>query len=69
MANIHDYLRWRGDLAFDERAFNDCDNLILSALIYLDFTGNVRSEDAVGLICRMSDEMPGFSFLGNYSEM
>ncbi|MCR5653361.1 MAG: chorismate mutase [Ruminococcus sp.] len=38
-------------------------------LFYLDFTGNVRSEDAVGLICRMSDEMPGFSFLGNYSEM
>ena len=38
-------------------------------LFYLDFTGNVHSEDAVGLICQLSDEMPGFSFLGNYSEL
>ena len=38
-------------------------------LFYLDFTGNVHSEDAIGLICQLSDEMPGFSFLGNYSEM
>lgn len=37
-------------------------------LFYLDFTGSVRSEDAVGLICQMSEEMPGFSFLGNYAE-
>ncbi len=37
-------------------------------LFYLDFTGNVHSENAVNLICRMSEEMPGFSFLGNYSE-
>ena len=50
MANIHDYLRWRGDLAFDERAFNDCDNLILSALIYLDFTGIVPGETEEGSI-------------------
>ncbi|MBR1731123.1 MAG: chorismate mutase [Ruminococcus sp.] len=38
-------------------------------LFYLDFTGNVHSEDAVGLICQLSDEMPGFSFLGNYNEL
>ena len=38
-------------------------------LFYLDFTGNVHSEDAVALLCRMSEEMPNFSFLGNYSEL
>ena len=26
-------------------------------------------EDAVALLCRMSEEMPNFSFLGNYSEL
>lgn len=45
MANIHDYLRWRGDLTFDERPFNDVDNLVLSAFVYLDFTGIVPTED------------------------
>ena len=37
-------------------------------LFYLDFTGNVYSENAVSLLCQMSEEMPNFSFLGNYSE-
>lgn len=38
MANIYDYLAFRGDLTLAERPFNDVDNLILSALSYLDFT-------------------------------
>lgn len=38
-------------------------------LFYLDFTGNVHSDNAVALLCRMSEEMPNFSFLGNYSEV
>ncbi|MBR1830634.1 MAG: DUF2974 domain-containing protein [Atopobiaceae bacterium] len=38
MANIVDYLAWRGDLTFAERPFNDVDNIILSTLSYLDFT-------------------------------
>lgn len=38
-------------------------------LFYLDFTGNLRSEDAVQLICQLSEELPGFSFLGNYKEI
>ena len=28
MANINDYLQWRGDLTFVERPFNDVDNVI-----------------------------------------
>ena len=38
-------------------------------LFYLDFTGNLRSEQAVNLICQMAEELPGFSFLGNYKEV
>ena len=44
MANINDYLQWRGDLTFAERPFNDVDNIILAALSYLDFTGIVPGE-------------------------
>ncbi len=38
-------------------------------LFYLDFTGNIRNPEALGLICSLSDEMEGFSFLGNYNEI
>lgn len=38
-------------------------------LFYLDFTGNVHSENAINLICQLSEEMPEFSFLGNYKEI
>ena len=35
---------------------------------YLDFTGNIHDEKTLALICALSDEMPRFSFLGNYKE-
>nr|WP_319489145.1 prephenate dehydratase [uncultured Caproiciproducens sp.] len=35
---------------------------------YLDFTGNVREEQTLNLICSLHDELPRFSFLGNYTE-
>lgn len=41
MANIMDYLRWRGDLSWEASAFNEVDNLILSELIYVSFFGIV----------------------------
>ncbi|MEE8886813.1 MAG: Mbeg1-like protein [Eubacteriales bacterium] len=41
MANINDYLDWRGDITFAESPFNEVDNLILSVLSYLDFEGIV----------------------------
>ncbi len=50
MANIHEYLRWRGDVTFDERPFNDADNLVLSAFVYLDFTGIIPTEEQGGSI-------------------
>ena len=41
MANLLDYLEWRGDLTFDQTPFNEVDNLILSELSYVDFGGIV----------------------------
>ena len=41
VANIVEYLTWRGDIEVTERPFNDVDNLILSTISYLDFTGIV----------------------------
>lgn len=35
-------------------------------LFYLDFTGNVRDADNSRMICSLSEELPEFSFLGNY---
>ena len=46
MANMVDYLSWRGDLTLDERPFNDADALVLSSLSYLDLGGVVPSADA-----------------------
>jgi chorismate mutase/prephenate dehydratase len=37
-------------------------------LFYLDFTGNIRNENVMNLMCALSTELPEFSFLGNYNE-
>lgn len=36
---------------------------------YLDFSGNLQSEKTLDLMCALSDELPYFSFLGNYEEI
>lgn len=41
MANILDYLDWRGDLTLKQDPFNEVDNLILAELSFLDFHGIV----------------------------
>lgn len=43
MANILDYLAWRGDLTFEKDPFNSIDALILSCLSYIDFRDIVPS--------------------------
>lgn len=47
MANIIDYLKWRGDITFEQVKLNEVDNLILSQLAFVDFTGIVPSDPAV----------------------
>ena len=37
MANIIDYIKWRGDLDLQIDPFSDIDGLILSELAYVDF--------------------------------
>lgn len=50
MADIFDYLNWRGDIPFSADPFNEVDNLILSELSYTDFAGIVSSGgDAIPL--------------------
>ncbi|MDO4531990.1 MAG: DUF2974 domain-containing protein [Bacillota bacterium] len=41
MANLFDYLLWRGDLTLDQSPFNDVDSLALSAVSYVFFEGIV----------------------------
>lgn len=38
-------------------------------LFYLDFSGSVHSNNVIDLISQLSEEMPEFSFLGNYCEL
>lgn len=46
MANIIDYLQWRGDIPFSVDPFNEVDNLILSELVYTDFSDIVPGRGA-----------------------
>lgn len=46
MANMIDYLDWRGDLSFAASEFNEVDNLILAQLVYVDFEGIVPGPDS-----------------------
>ena len=44
MANILDYLRWRGDLDWRSSPLNDVDLLILAQLSYVNFDGQLSGE-------------------------
>jgi len=42
--SIYEYLNWRGDLTFDTVPLGEVDNLIFSAISYVDFDGVVSEE-------------------------
>jgi hypothetical protein len=50
MANIFDYITWRGDLSFTQSPFNPVDNIIFSQLAYLPLDGIAPGPDENGLI-------------------
>lgn len=49
MANIMDYLDWRGDLPFSADAFNDIDNQLCAQISFIDFK-NLVDEDPMRTI-------------------
>lgn len=44
MANIMDYIDWRGDIGFDEAGLNEVDSLIFSQLIYIQMKPYLSDE-------------------------
>lgn len=65
MANVFDYLAWRGDLTFAQSPFNLVDNLILSCLAYVvldevvgncEYADSITVAEAAALFTQLSDE-------------
>jgi len=50
MANLFDYISWRGDLEFDQSPFNSVDNIVFSQLSYLPMDGIVPGPHERGSI-------------------
>jgi len=50
MANLFDYISWRGDLKFDWFPFNPVDNIVFSQLSYLPMDGIVPSPQDGGCV-------------------
>ena len=38
-------------------------------LFYIDFEGNFGNPGTIDLLCALSEELPSFSFIGNYKEL
>ena len=56
MADLFDYLRWRGDLSFRQVPPTAVDALIFSALSYLTFCGNVSEQPDIPISLREASE-------------
>ncbi|MBR1622429.1 MAG: DUF2974 domain-containing protein [Pseudobutyrivibrio sp.] len=65
MANIIDYLKWRGDVPFDIDPFNEVDALVLCELVYSPFDGLVPGP---GLKEKISIEELNESFFKKFNE-
>lgn len=49
MANIFDYIKWRGDLTLKQSEFNEIDNLILSRFVYFPFDDIMQENEIVSI--------------------
>ena len=58
MANIQDYLAWRGDVTFEYDPFNVVDNLVFSALSYVDLEGIMTAPDGIPAVSAEPQLMP-----------
>ncbi len=63
MANINDYLKWRGDLLLSERPLNEIDGLILTRFAYLPFE-EIRfgTDETVASLCEKVQKLPPEKF-------
>ena len=59
MANLSDYVLWRGDLPFEVRPFNAVDALILCQLSYLNFSDIVPAQFTDGITLREAARIYG----------
>ena len=57
MHTILDYMKWRGDLTFEERPMNNIDFLICSIISYFPFEMAIKDRDAVLTIEELYEEM------------
>ena len=47
MANVCDYVKWRGDISLEQSKFNEIDNLILSRFSYFPFDNIIKENEIV----------------------
>ena len=57
MANILDYIKWRGDLTFTQDPPNAVDALIFSSLSYIRYGANVESDPHTPVMLRTAAEV------------
>ena len=50
MANVFDYIKWRGDLSFEQSPINEIDALIFCELSYIFYDGIVPEDSADGYV-------------------
>ena len=57
MSTLTDYIKWRGDLSFHQDKCNDFDNLVFSAIAYVDLN-DILSDHEKGLVslCDVSNQ-------------
>ena len=47
MANVCDYVKWRGDITLEQSKFNEIDNLILSRFSYFPFDKIIEENEII----------------------
>ena len=63
MANIHDYLYWRGDLPLDQIPLNELDGLVLTRFAYMPFEElTLGQNETVGSLCKKLKTLPADKF-------
>ena len=66
MANINDYLEWRGDLSMSTSKFNEIDSMILARFSYLLFNKiNVKEKETIKTISDKMKDFPNEEFRYN----